>query len=112
MGSQTGENGGAYARSRAVISSTVMWFQRAVAAVSMRLAEPSLPTIWAPSSRPVWAFGGHLDGEALGAREVGRPGAGAHRDGHIAEVSVGGVALPQLGPDDLQPVVRNRSAAD
>jgi hypothetical protein len=31
-----------------------MWFQSAVAAVSIRLAEPSLPTIWAPSSRPVW----------------------------------------------------------
>src|SRR4029453_13527116 len=34
------------------ISATVIWFQRAVANTSMRLAEPSRPTIWAPSSRP------------------------------------------------------------
>ncbi len=41
IGSHTGENGGAYARSRAVISSTVIRFHSAVAAVSIRLADPS-----------------------------------------------------------------------
>jgi Domain of unknown function (DUF397) len=41
IGSQTGANGGAYARSRAVISSTVIRFHSAVAAVSIRLADPS-----------------------------------------------------------------------
>src|SRR4029450_12471256 len=51
-GSQTGENGGAYDRSMLTISSTLMPFQSAVANTSMRLAAPSLPTIWAPSSRP------------------------------------------------------------
>src|SRR5580700_9389269 len=53
IGSHTGENGGAYARSRVVISSTVMRFHSAVAAVSIRLADPSLPTICTPSRRPV-----------------------------------------------------------
>ena len=41
IGSHTGAKGGAYARSRAVISSTVIRFQSAVAAVSIRLADPS-----------------------------------------------------------------------
>jgi hypothetical protein len=53
IGSHTGENGGAYARSRAVISSTVMRFHSAVAAVSIRFADPSPPTICTPSRRPV-----------------------------------------------------------
>ncbi len=41
IGSHTGANGGAYPRSRAVISSTVIRFHSATAAVSIRLADPS-----------------------------------------------------------------------
>ena len=51
-GSHTGENGGAYDRSRLATSSTGMWFQIAVAITSMRFAAPSAPTICAPTMRP------------------------------------------------------------
>lgn len=53
MGSQTGENGGAYPRSSAVICSTVIPAVSATAATSTRFAAPSRPTICTPSSRPV-----------------------------------------------------------
>jgi GDPmannose 4,6-dehydratase len=52
-GSHTGENGGAYPRSSEITSSAVISFQMHVARTSMRLAAPSRPTIWAPSTRPV-----------------------------------------------------------
>lgn len=52
-GSHTGENGGAYPRSRAVIASTVIPAVSATAAMSTRFPAPSRPTICTPSSRPV-----------------------------------------------------------
>jgi len=44
-GSQTGEKGGEYPRSRLMISSTVIPPWRAVARISIRFPAPSLPTI-------------------------------------------------------------------
>ena len=52
-GSHTGENGGEYPRSMLATSSTVIRFQMATAAMSIRFAAPAIPTIWQPSMRPL-----------------------------------------------------------
>src|SRR4029453_13782479 len=76
------------------ISVTVIWFQRAVANTSMRLAEPSRPTIWAPSSRPerrsastLIVIGSASGGVAAPWR--GRPAAGTR------------LYPPRLGPGEV-----------